>query len=208
MTSKNSIFIWIPKCAGTTIARTVKKHKVLIETTNNPKFSLPSTDKAYDNYFKFCFVRNPWDRTVSNWKMFSTWRKPHGAKNLSFPQFISFLHEEVELKQIKAIDWGKNAKNINHRYAMRNHSASFLNPFYQAFDENQNVLVDFIGRFESLQEDFNKICEIINIPLVKLPHHNSTKRKHYSEYYNKETREMVRQRYARDIEYFGYEFEE
>lgn len=132
-------------------------------------------------YFKFCFVRNPWDRVIS-WFFYKKGQLKNPKRKQSFNEFL----KEIQLSP---------------QIEIMNHTP-------------QNF--DFIGRFENLQNDFETICDKIDINFHHLPHiiplsHQPTfvgnnKNKHYTSYYNDETRQVVAEKYAQDIEYFGYKF--
>lgn len=67
--------------------------------------------------------------------------------------------------------------------------------------------MDFVGRFENLQEDFDYVCDRVRIKRKKLTHANKSKRdRDYRKYYDSETKEIVAKKYADDIGRFGYEF--
>jgi hypothetical protein len=68
--------------------------------------------------------------------------------------------------------------------------------------------VDYIMRFENLTEDFLTVCRTLAISPPALPRYNRSSREHYSKYYDDELRELVRTRFAAEIERFGYTFEE
>jgi len=68
--------------------------------------------------------------------------------------------------------------------------------------------VDFIMRFENLAGDFRAVCAAIGISPSTLPQYNRSNREHYSKYYDDELRELVRTRFAAEIERFNYAFEE
>jgi hypothetical protein len=76
-------------------------------------------------------------------------------------------------------------------------------------DEEQNPFanVDYIMRFENLSDDFRNVCSRLDIAQPTLPQYNRSTRTHYSKYYDDELRELVRTRFAREIERFGYKFE-
>jgi len=69
--------------------------------------------------------------------------------------------------------------------------------------------VDYIMRFENLTDDFRTVCGALGISPAMLPHYNRSNRdNHYSKYYDDELRELVRTRFAAEIQRFGYRFEE
>ena len=148
------------------------------------------------SYFSFTFVRNPWSRLVSTWKdkCFSdttsvVYKEMYSPYRNSFKDFIFTLSEDPD-------KFYATWEGIIDRH---------VRPYIDLCPLND---IDFIGRFENLQHDFNTVCDKIGIPEKKLPHKNKTKHKHYTEYYDDETRQIVAERYAKDIEYFGYEFGE
>jgi len=67
--------------------------------------------------------------------------------------------------------------------------------------------VDYIMRFENLADDFRIVCTTLGIPTASLPQYNRSNREHYSKYYTDELRELVRERFAPEIERFGYTFD-
>lgn len=172
------IFVEVPKTGSTSIrsiiGRPAKHHLTIVEIENQV------TKQQFDEYFKFAFVRNPWDRALSLYEyILKTPKHYYHEQCLQFVNFSAYLRERPPLPQ---------------QY-----------DFLSKHGKNQ---LNFIGRFENLQQDFNTVCDKIGIPKQKLRHQNKSKHKHYTEYYDDEAREIVAEKYAKDIEYFGYEFEE
>ena len=131
------------------------------------------------NYFTFSFVRNPWDRMVSFWFF-----KKYNA--------INKIDESLTFKSFLTGDsYLDNNQWLNQTCYIKNF-------------ENKS----FIGRFENLQEDFDITCDKIGIPRQQLPHKNKTDHKHYVEYYEDETREIIYKKCKSDIKMFGYKFGE
>jgi Sulfotransferase family len=106
------------------------------------------TPEQFRGYFKFSFVRNPWDRVVSFYK------DSKRGRGLSFNTFLS--------RELVGREWHK-------RYWFVGPQHEFL------FDAQRTPLVDFIGRFETLQADFDHVCRRFGIPPTALPHVNRSR---------------------------------
>jgi len=68
--------------------------------------------------------------------------------------------------------------------------------------------IDYIMRLENLADDFRAVCARLGIPDAPLPQYNRSNREHYSKYYDAELCELIRKRFAAEIDRFGYAFEE
>lgn len=68
--------------------------------------------------------------------------------------------------------------------------------------------MEYIMRFESLADDFRAVSARLSIPAATLPQYNRSNREHYSKYYDVELCELIRKRFAPEIDRFGYAFEE
>ena len=74
-------------------------------------------------------------------------------------------------------------------------------------DLRGNQIVDFVGRYESLQTDFDHRCERIGLAMQQLPHRRrANDRIAYRDCYDEETKAPVTQHFGADMEAFGYEF--
>ena len=201
-----AIFIHIPKTAGGSMETSLLKKYFKTEKmpaasplrrrllAHNKKWTqhypiqktIDTHGVKKSEYFKFCFVRNPWSRAVSE---FFYIKKQKGC------------HCSLENIPKTFKDWCKKDMPCSWEW----HTDPQVNFI---IDKKGETIMDFIGRFENLQEDFNLVCNAINIPTSNLPIHNSTNHKHYTEYYDDETQAIVTEKYAKDIDYFGYKFGE
>jgi hypothetical protein len=141
----------------------------------------------WDGYFTFAFVRNPWDRMVSTYHYLKMLMSRPGAKERQ-PDNFAIIERSPDFASF--LRWSRLTEND---------MASLL------VDDNGVLLVDFVGRFERLQEDMARISERIGVPL-ELPHLNASEHNDYRGYYTPATRAIVAKNFARDIERFEYVF--
>ena len=220
------IFIQIPKTACTSVEHIlteygcgrIRQGKDFWDDIDFKHITFDDLETRLDTdtlsaYFKFAFVRNPFDWLVSNYhycrgihvpylkrNIFDkndAKKNPHG-NNRDCINFIAKNKQKFNSMQISSMEF----KEWIHWYVNNVHGTQFE----MIQDLNKKNRMDMIGKMENLQEDFNIICDKIGIPRQQIPHLNETKHKHYTEYYDNETREMIEEKYAKDIEYFGYNF--
>jgi hypothetical protein len=140
------------------------------------------SQQQYESYFKFAFVRNPWERVYSWYR--NVMRDPLHQRELNVSGDLSFDNfVDSQLQQ----------------WAMRPQ-------FNWLTDRQGNIAVDFVGRFERLGADFELVCNKIGMEPPELPAMLSTGGHTYADAYSDQARRKIAQFYRFEIEYFDYQF--
>ena len=147
---------------------------------------VPST--IFDSYYKFAFVRNPWDWQVSMYNFILS-EPTHIRHNL----VVSFGSFDRYLDWVVATDspYPKGATKFQYETLT---------------DSDGRLLVNYVGRFETLAQDFAQVCHQVGLT-TRLPHLNSSQHRNYRAYYNERSQQMVAEHFATDIHLFGYTFD-
>lgn len=238
---RRCVFVHIPKNAGQSIEHCFlgllkldwkRRDQLLMRYNPRPELGPPRlahlkaqeyvscgymTQRQYERYFSFAFVRNPWDRVVSFYK------------HLGFANIVDFKTFALDI--------------LPNRIWRQKHW--FVGPQSEFILDNEGkCLVDFVGRFENLQEDFAQIAQRIDLPQRRLEHVNQskafqktisnwkllcrqamirptqvgrhawrqafgrieTRKRPYEDYYDAKTEEFVASLYRDDVELFKYRF--
>ena len=223
----NCIFVHIPKTAGRSVEaffmnklglnrkNQADREKLLIIDNDDPakgteKLSHLSaveyvqcghiSPQEFSGSYKFSFVRNPWARLLSEYRY---------RNYLSHRSFKDFVMNKLP----------PPGRDDKYRHIMSQTE--------MLYDESGKLLVDFVGKFETLQQDFDLVCQQLGFDESTLPHVNSSDKKSrtsrrtlrnllyrngedklssYVDFYDAETQEFVTNLYRVDIENFGYNF--
>lgn len=143
----------------------------------------------------FTFVRNPWARMVSRYRYDHVSNKPSWARRWLLGRGRRPLHN------LDFDEW------LRKRVRRHEKQGGGRNQIDRLMDAEGRLIIDYIGKLESIQEDFNQICERIGSPPVHMPQKNTTGRgTPYADYYNDWSRNAVADLFQRDIEAFNYTF--
>ncbi|NES83408.1 MAG: sulfotransferase family protein [Moorea sp. SIO2B7] len=159
-------------------------------TARQMKGKLPKG--LWDELFTFSLVRNPWDRMVSLY--FYRQKTGELSEKISFEEYIN---------QLKSPRYNRIG-SIHSFYGYYYGNCEYI------LDGKDNIIVDFVGKYEERESAIKIIAEKINYPsLGKLKLQQAkSKDLHYSKLYNHETKKLVEEVFKKDIEMFAYEFED
>ena len=144
--------------------------------------------EVFNALYKFATIRNPWD------KMISFYFSPHRRiEKWDREDFVKLIREVPSLRSFIGLE--SNGQKVLRRlgWTLRN----------EPLDRH----VDFIMKFENLENDFKLVCNELKIPTVDLQKRNASKHHHYSTYYDEELIKIVGKRFEDEIEYGEYRFE-
>lgn len=188
------IFVHIPKCAGVSISHSLfgnlgAGHHTL--ATYQQVF----TATEFEHWFKFAFVRNPWDRTLSAYRFLKRGGFHQGDRRWAeqylgdCPDFPTFVRQRLRRPEI--LEW-----------------EHFRPQYPYLCDRDGRLRIDFVGRYERLEEDFRELCRQLGVER-ELERLNAAEgpRSGYHDHYDEDTRAIVAEVYAEDIRSLGYAFD-
>lgn len=151
---------------------------------------------VWQRYFKFGFVRNPWDRLVSWWEMI----RRNIAEGRPMNGFQRYVAGNAGTFEDFIRNCGAEYRDFDGSKWIYRNQVDYLT------DSSGSLLVDFVGRFENLPADLGFVTARLGLKSGPIPHINRSDHRLYSEYYSDELRDIVALHYARDIAAFGYDF--
>jgi hypothetical protein len=204
------IFIHIPKTGG----HSVDKYFLNKSLVDDDKWHCTSNqimkylgEDMWKEYQTYTIIRNPWSRMVSEYSWQGGAGKdqiptPWGNKDATFKEFL-----KMAARSPKSHHDMPALREYDTWYRMQEVKDGHLNDqFSFIIDDNENVIIDTIIKFESINAGFKNMLTKIGLPPEDLPHLNKSKHMHYTEYYDQECIDIVNKRFERDIKHFNYKF--
>ena len=193
--SKRVLFVHVQRTGGTALGSLLLKRLPDAKSVGRPHGTMTEAKSLlgddFATYFKFAFVRNPWDRVVSWWTLL----REGSARGGSVP------HRMTEtLDAYLRVCRDAAAAATDGPLPFPSQQMDLLT------DHDGLILADRLGRYERYAEDTRSICEHLNLTIEEIDRAGATRHGPYRDYYNAETRAAVAELYPRDVRELGYEF--
>jgi hypothetical protein len=203
------IYTKIAKTGGTSIYKMLLESSVSEDISHKGHWHLADqiSEKTKD-YFKFSFVRNPWERAVSYYfyKRQRLLNNHHDEKDLFFTKytFEQYLLETDKFTPVynwKPESYALKAMIMKHGW--------YHNQIDWLTDDKGVPLVDYVGKLENIAEEMPIIFDRLGMSNVPVKHVNKSRHKHYTKYYtSNEMIEAVEKLWGKDVKLYNYKFGE
>lgn len=224
LVTKN-IFIHIPKTGGTSMSAVPwNKNSYYNYYGHFSILDMQEFGIDISKFYKWCFVRNPWDRAISGFDCEPPFKEKFGT----FEAYVEEIYKHKAHYSQLNYRWKFTTEGIQGLTTQGPKIFVYSQTSFVTIDNK--ICMDFVGRFENLQEDWLKLCNILkekrpyqikkDIYFAKpehfnLPHERRRKNyaqckyteKPYQEYYNNDTKRMIEEIYINDIINFNYKFD-
>jgi len=195
------IFVHVPKSAGTSLRAAIYGRKSFhVPAIRYYRFDLA----AFASYFKFSFVRNPWSRCYSAYEYLA---KRIGA-DPAFPDHRWATAVLGDVSDFHAFVYRLEDPRFRRVVRSYIHFRDQLDwiSLPVGFTGDRRLCMDFVGRYETLGDDYRRLCERLGLD-VQLPRLRSSESRDYRQAYDTRMVDIVGHLYRADIEAFGYAFE-
>ncbi len=204
------IFVHVPKCGGMSVGQQIfgtyaGNHMPI------PSYQLIFSAEEFDRYFKFSFVRNPFDRLVSAYRyMRNGGPGASGSPGEHRCEAGTTLTERVKTQVVSEVAAYDDFEHFVTEWLNRSNTRLYehFRPQHRfVCSPDGQLQLDFVGRFERLTDDFGQIAERIGTKPV-LPHENrsSNGAVDYAQMFTPATRRIAEKIYEKDLRMFDYTF--
>lgn len=188
----------MPKTASISIRNACPKYVHIDDVKNNKRHVYASYwrdqhPQIFNNSFKFAITRNPYDKLVSGFLFVN-------KRNLPIHKYVinkygkDFRSYVLNFKN----DFSKSIADLD---------TVTMQQYKWLTDSDNNIIVDYVGKFEDLEKHWKTICSKCKFPYHKLPRSNTNPHNHFSTFYNQELADIVYDEFQLDFELFGYDRE-
>lgn len=183
--NKKFLYISIPKTAGVSI-----HNSGLVNPEDWANHNFARDIKNLSDFFSFSFVRNPYEKVLSSYFYYQTKldREWFGEAYKKYPDFKTFV---MSFEESRHCDW-RHYKTTSFDFVT---------------DLDGKVLVDYIGYFDNIEEEFKKVQLMNGVVdnFKQLPRLNVSKHDFWKNYYDDDMAEIVYHYFKKDFDFFDFQ---